>query len=99
MIRKINTVYVSNNMPSTSLRQYLKNYGNFPVMDCALEENKKACQDDIQGFIKTDDLILNGRPSKVMGYPVIVLSKDGSANLIPGVSEFERILDCGSLKE
>jgi hypothetical protein len=101
MRNKITTIYVyDDSLPSSNLKKYLGGYAMlFGYTDCSTVENKKECTDTLKSFANDSKLYMpNGRATTQILYPSIVLSKDNSAHIVPSISEFEKLMDCGILK-
>jgi hypothetical protein len=83
--------------PSQRLEDYLGEYLlMFPQVDCGLDEYRSQCDDEIREYAANDQLWLGDNQISNIGYPTIIWG--GRANIIPSVQEFEKILECGSLK-
>ena len=100
MVQKISNVYLSDNLQSKNLEQYIGEYVSaITVTPCKTPDEKKECNAEIQGYIEEDKMYLRGRRYSDIGYPVVVLSKTGAAYLIPSTADIEELLGCGSLRQ
>ena len=100
MANRVDGIYLKSTgapSPSKSLEDYLGEYAViFPITDCANKDNENTCKEELTKFIENDNLLLNDRPSKQIGYPVVV--KGETAYITPSIGAFEELLGCGSLK-
>ncbi len=100
MQAKISDIYVGANPQSKSLATYLGPYPEaFPMTDCTNEDYKEECASELRGRIDSEELYYDGKLSKSIGYPAVILSRDNAAYIIRSTSEFESLLECGSLKQ
>ena len=97
---KINEIYVyGNSLPSASLKSYLDGSALFGFTDCSTADDKQMCKDTMGSYANDSSLYLpNGKSTPVIRYPIVILSKDNAAHIVPSVGEFEKLLGCGSLK-
>jgi len=99
MQAKITDIYIGANPQSKNLVTYLSGYPEaFLLTDCTNDDYKDECASDLKSRIENEDLIYDAKPSKSIGYPAVILSRDNKAYIIRSTSEFESLLDCGSLK-
>ncbi|MFH0861984.1 MAG: hypothetical protein V1875_03040 [Candidatus Altiarchaeota archaeon] len=101
MRSRMNEIFVyGSSLPSVNLKNYLSGYAAlFSYTDCSTDEDKKTCTETMRAYANDSSLYLpNGKSTTVILYPVVILSKDNAAHIVPSVGEFEKLMDCGSLK-
>jgi len=82
------------------IETYLGPYASMlPITDCGTLENRQTCDGELRDYAENERLVFDGKKTKSIGYPVVVLSKDRTAYIVRSSAEFERIVGCGSLKD
>ena len=75
---RVSSIYVKKrvNLPSIDLEEYLGQYAALlPIIDCAVEDNKLRCEDELRGYLQDDRLIFDGRTYQSIGYPAVTQEK------------------------
>jgi hypothetical protein len=99
MSSKIRDIYLGGTGPSESLKNYIGSYAPlFPITDCRLDDYKDDCNRTLSSYLADGSLLLKNHASPRIGYPVVVLAKGDEAYITSSVSEFEGLVECGSLK-
>jgi hypothetical protein len=103
ILTKVNSIYVGGDLKSRSLETYLNQTGYaFQLTSCKTADEKGDCDGELSAYIEAGRMIYDGKQwpaGNRPGYPVVVLSKDGTAYYVQSAAAFEKLVGCGSLKE